>query len=111
MRVIRGKKVIGCQVGGGLMKFQSQGEVFMLPDGTPTLLAFEILPMENGALVIRIGETTYWFAADGKYDGVEVNTICSDPLFEETLNRLLERGKSNRGKAPEPYFTLPGESP
>lgn len=110
MRVIRGKKEIGCQVGGGLLKFQSLGEIFLLPDGTAMLMPVEVIPLEDGQIVLRIGQTTYWFEKDGSYGGAEIKSVCSDPLYEESVVKLLEKALRNRGREPEPYFTLPGET-
>lgn len=101
---IRGKKVIGCQSGGGLLKLQSLGEIFLNPDGTVELKPIELIPFADGSMVFRVGETTYWFGKDGEYEGAEIHTVSSDPLYRESVARLMKQAQSNFGKAPEPYF-------
>jgi len=111
-RTIRGRREIGAQV-GGLMGIVSQGEVFMGPDGKLQVLPFEVIPFDDGWLVIRIGRTTYWFNDKGEYDGVETKPpdgMMSDEVYERELLTLLKRCRENRGKLPEePYFEGPGE--
>ena len=103
-KFVRGKKVIGCQIGGGLLKMQSLGEVFMMPDNTVELLPIELIPLEDGRVVFRVGNTTYWFAADGSYEGAEMNVLCVDPLYEENVLKLGTQARKNIGREPEPYF-------
>lgn len=89
----------------------SRGEVFVLPDGAVTLLPFEVLPWTNqpGGVIIRIGETTYWFDPDGRYDGPEMRLPpgSRNEHAEAKVNALLTEGRKNRGKPPErSYFDL-----
>lgn len=101
---VRGKKVIGCQTGGGLLRMQSLGEIFLNPDGTVELKPVELVPLQDGTVVFRVGETTYWFGPDGKYEGAEISVVSDDPLYRESIQRLMNEARRNIGRAPEPYF-------
>jgi hypothetical protein len=101
---VRGKKVIGAQTGGGLLRMQSLGEVFMNPDGTVDLKPVELLPLQDGSIIFRVGYTTYWFDRDGKYEGAEVMALCEDPLYRESLDKMLREARRNIGRAPEPIL-------
>lgn len=87
----------------------SKGEVFVLPSGEVALLPFEVIPWTNnpGGVIIRVGETTYWFDPDGNYDGPEMRLPLEsrNEHTEAKVNALLDQGKDNRGKPPDnSYF-------
>ena len=106
MRTIRGKRELGVSLGDSLKRFTSSGEVFMAEDGTLHEVPFEVIPTEDGWLVIRIGRNTYWFNEKGEYDGSEHASPMNDELYIDSLNRKLKECVKNRGKAAEPpYFT------
>lgn len=90
-----------------LKPLSSRGEVFKLPSGEVVLLPFEVLPWRSnpGGVVIRLGDSTYWFLADGKYDGPELHFSRHPNEHEEgRLQRLLDLGRDNIGKAPEKLY-------
>lgn len=100
---VRGKKVIGAQI-GGLLRMQSLGEIFMNPDGTVELKPIEVLPLQDGTVVFRVGFTTYWFDKDGRYEGAEVIAASDDDLYRQSLDRLMKEARRNIGRAPEPIL-------
>ncbi len=92
-----------------LKPLSSKGEIFKLPSGELVLLPFEILPWKSnpGGIIIRMGDSTYWFLGDGTYDGPELHFGKRPNEHEEgRIQKLLDQGRSNIGTPPDkPYFS------
>jgi hypothetical protein len=87
--------------------FVSSGDVFVRGDGRD----FEIVPIsffpdKDGWSIFRVGRTTYWFNADGEYDGPEFACL-GDRAMVTDIGEALGLCKHNRGKAPTYSYFAP----
>jgi hypothetical protein len=88
--------------------YVSKAIAFLAADGkTVDMLPLQVIPLPDGSTVIRIGNNTLWFEADGTFDGNECKNISmkvDSPEAREIMARFAE-SKAYDGKAPEePYF-------
>jgi hypothetical protein len=93
-----------------LKPFVSSGEVFLVPgEATPIIVPMQLFQTSGGAVVLRIGDTTYWFDANGKYDGPEMN-VRAVPTPEKIaeIAQLLDDCVPNKGQAPATSYFGPG---
>lgn len=87
-----------------LKPFVSRGEVFALPDGTITTMPVQLFKTDV-SIVMRVGDTCYFFTHEGVYDGPELH--LKNPRQAEQAAQLLAETQGNIGKQPETaYFQV-----
>ncbi len=87
----------------------SSGIPFLQPDNkTVVMLPFQVMLLESGMTVIRLGNNALFFDGDGKFDGGECKpTAIKSPDSPEALAiaAAFRASEANEGRAPaEPYF-------
>lgn len=92
-----------------LRPFVSAGELYVSSKGEAELVPLSLFQTENGNIVFRVGETTYWFGSDGVYDGPEVRAEGTDEDRAKLAQLLMVAG-DNKGKAPATSYFMPGSA-
>jgi hypothetical protein len=90
-----------------LLCFVSAGEVFVHEDGSFEIAPLSLWRRKGGGFIFRVGRNTYWFNADGAYDGPEfkLNRDIVPPERQAALIDALNSCPDNRNQAPaEAYF-------
>lgn len=87
-----------------LKPFVSAGEPIVRADGTVEVVPMQLFRAPSGLVVLRIGDSTYWFA-DGDYDGSEHRMTAVGQRGRAEMHAALSAAESNQGHAPAyPYF-------
>jgi hypothetical protein len=88
-----------------LRPFVTAGEPIVRNDGTAEVVPMQLFRLRDGGVCLRIGNSTYFFTAEGRFDGSEHK---ADEMSDQEVRKLvdlLEKSKANIGKAPgEPYY-------
>ena len=110
-----------------LEEFTSSGEVFINGEGNITIEPMQLFKTENGQVILRIGNNTYWFYQnDDKnshyYDGPEfkvnyeakythkTQSVPGVFLIDSLMPELLAECAKNRGKQPDDTYFSEGSS-
>ena len=110
-----------------LEEFTSSGEVFINGEGNITIEPMQLFKTENGRVILRIGNNTYWFCQnDDKnshyYDGPEfkvnfeakythkTQSGSGNEFLEMLLPKLIIETAKNVGKQPDDTYFSEGSS-
>lgn len=94
-----------------ILPCMSKGVLFLHEDGVTFEMApFQVWRGASGQTVIRIGNNTFFFSSEGRFDGTEhkCGHIEAESIEADAIRAALEQGARNRGLAPEEAYYPPG---
>ena len=86
-----------------VLPFVSAGEVYLRQDGEVELVPLQFF-RSGKHTIFRIGNTTYWFDENGKFDGPEVHASALTQEQNQKLQAALLESADKVGKRPEEAY-------